>query len=121
MHQGLFLQDRLRRVAHRLHRHVRVEEADDTARTAFQALVAPREGANDASLPEHQFDVAAEIFGMQQALLERPVVERKYIGRNLSAGFLVRVMEGTEEFARRLAVFFGELLGDRKSTRLNSS
>jgi hypothetical protein len=51
----------------------------------------------------HQLDVAAEIFGVQQAFLEGPVVEREDIGRNLAARFLVDVVESPEELGRRLA------------------
>ena len=65
-------QNSLGRVADRLDRHVGVEETDDPARAAFQALVAPGKGADQAALAEHQLDVAAEVFRVQQAFLERP-------------------------------------------------
>jgi hypothetical protein len=52
----------------------------------------------------HQLDVAAEIFRVQQAFLEGPVVEWEDIGRNLAARFLVDVRESPEELGRRLAV-----------------
>src|ERR1044071_2070238 len=73
----LHTHNRLGGVAHRLDVLAAVEERDDAARAAFEALVAPRECADQAALVEHQLDVAAEVLGVQQALLERPAVERK--------------------------------------------
>ena len=49
----------------------RIQERDDAARAAFEAFVAPREGADDGALTEHELDVAAEVLGVQQSLLER--------------------------------------------------
>ncbi len=72
-------QYRLGRVADGLDRHVGVEEAQDAAGAALQPLVAPGEGADQAALAQHQFDVAADILGVQQALLERPRVEREHV------------------------------------------
>src|SRR6185437_4094248 len=103
-------QNRLRGVADRLDILAGVEEADDAARAAFEALVAPREGADQAALVEHQLDVAAEILRVQQAFLERPVVEWEHVGRHFPARALMRVLERAEELARRLAVLPGELL-----------
>src|SRR6266508_3704480 len=103
--------DRLRGVADRLDIVAGIEERDDAARTAFEALVTPRERADQGALIEHQLDVAAEIFGVQQALLERPIVEREHVGDDFAPGFLVRVFERAEEFRRRLAVALGELRG----------
>ena len=65
-----------------------IEEGDDAARAAFEALVAPREGADDGALAEHQLDVAAEVLGVQQAFLERPVVEREHVGATRRPDFL---------------------------------
>src|SRR5262245_2459631 len=105
------IHDRLRGVADRLHAVAGVEERDDAAGAAFEALVAPGERADQRTLVEHEFDVAAEILGVEQALLERPVVERKHVGHDPALGFLVHVFEGAEELARRLAVLLGELCG----------
>lgn len=59
-------QDRFRRIADRLDRSISgIEKRHDPARTAFQSLVAPRKRTNQAALIEHQFNIAAEIFGMQ--------------------------------------------------------
>src|SRR5262249_46337649 len=93
-------EDRLGGVAHRLDVLAHVEKRDDAARAAFEALVAPRKRADEAALVEHELDVAAEVLGMQQAFLEGPAVEGKYVGRDLAAGFLVHVVEGAEELAR---------------------
>ena len=88
-------------VADRLHRHVGVEEANDAAGAAFEALVAPRKRADQAALAQHQLDVAAEIFRVQQAFLECPGVEREYVLRDAPAGLLVGEFKGAEELARR--------------------
>src|SRR5690242_988182 len=84
------LEDRFGGVADGFHRHVRVEEAHDPARAAFEAFIAPREGADQAALAEHEIDVPAEIFRMQQAFLERPIVERENVGRDFAARQFVR-------------------------------
>src|SRR5262252_6224737 len=77
---SLVRHDRLGGVADRFHAFAHVEEGDDAAGTAFEALVAPRERADQAALVEHELDVAAEILGVQQSLLERPIVEREHVG-----------------------------------------
>ena len=74
-------QYRLGRVADGFDRHVGVEEAQDAAGAALQPLVAPGEGADQAALAQHQFDVAADVLRVQQALLERPRVEREHVLR----------------------------------------
>src|SRR5262245_24569564 len=89
-----------------------VEERDDAARAGLEPLVAPREGADQAALSEHQLDVAPEVLGMQQAFLEGPVVEREHVGDDLSAREPVDVLERAEKFLRALAVLPGELRGD---------
>src|SRR5262245_63692515 len=66
--------DRLRGVADRLHAVAGVEEGDDAAGAALEALVAPGERADQRAFVEHELDVAAEILGVEEALLERPVV-----------------------------------------------
>src|SRR5712691_1581228 len=101
--------DRFGGVADRLDVLAHVEECDDTTRTSFEPLVAPREGADEGALVEHQLDIAAQVLGVQQPFLERPVVEREHVGGDLAARFLVRVLERAEEFRRRLAVPLGEL------------
>src|SRR5882672_9339491 len=101
--------DRLRRVAHALDIVAGVEEGDDAAGAALEPLVAPGERADQRPLVEHELDVAAEVLGVQQALLERPIVEWEHVGQDLAAGFLVRVLEGAEELRRRLALQPGEL------------
>ena len=68
-------------VADRLDRHVGVEEADDAAGAAFQSLVTPGKRADQAALAQHQLDIAAEIFGVQQAFLECPAMEREHVLR----------------------------------------
>src|ERR1035441_941686 len=55
---GSYFHNGLRGIAHRLHRHIRIEKADDTARAAFQALVAPGERADQAALSQHHLYVA---------------------------------------------------------------
>ena len=104
--------DRLGRVTDRLDRHVGVEDADNAARAGFQALVAPGERADQTALAQHQLDVAAEIFRVQQTFLERPAVEGEHVLAHAAAGFLVGVFERAEEFRRRLAVLLGELVGE---------
>src|SRR6266850_3381021 len=72
--QRLPAKNRLRGIAHRLDVLSGVQERDDAARAAFEALVAPGEGADQAALAEHELDVAAQVLGVQQPFLERPVV-----------------------------------------------
>src|SRR5664280_1209174 len=103
-------QNRLRRVTDGFNRHVGIEEADDAAGAAFQAFVTPGEGADQAALAQHQLDVAAEIFRVQQALLERPAMEREHVLAHAAAGFLVGEFEGAEKLSRRLAVLLGDCL-----------
>jgi len=79
------MENRLRGISDCFNAVTGIEEADDPARAAFQNFVAPRKGADNAALSEHHFDVAAEIFRVKEALLERPIVKRKYVGRNLAA------------------------------------
>ena len=81
----LVSEDRLGGVADGFDVLTSVEEGDDTARTAFEAFVAPREGADDGALAEHQLDIAAEILGVLQPFLERPVVEREHVGGDLAS------------------------------------
>src|SRR5216684_2925011 len=61
--------DRLRRIADRLDILAAIQERDDAARTAFEALVAPWERADQRAPVEHQLDVAAEVLRMEQAFL----------------------------------------------------
>src|SRR6476620_7680303 len=98
-------------IADRLDIVTGIEKGDDPAGTAFEPLVTPGEGTDQSATVEHQLNVAAEILGMQQALLERPHVKRKDVGRDLSSGLLVRELESAEEFARGLAVALGKLCG----------
>src|SRR5690348_17254229 len=91
------VEDGLGGIADGLDRHVGVEEADNAAGAAFEPLVAPWESTDQAALAEHQFDVAAKIFRVQQAFLESPAMERKHVLAHPAARFLVRVFEGAEE------------------------
>jgi hypothetical protein len=45
-------------------------EADDAAWTCFKALIAPGERADDGALVQHLLDIAADIFGVNEAFLE---------------------------------------------------
>src|SRR5262245_57405573 len=110
-HRILAVHDRLRRVAHRFDVIAGLEEGDDTAGTTFESLIAPGKRPNQRALVEHELDVAAEILGVQQSLLEGPVVKRKHVGHDPAFGLLVDVFEGAEELARRLAVELDELRG----------
>src|SRR4029450_2735176 len=92
-----------------------LEEGDDTARTTFETLIAPRKRPDQRALVEHELDVAAEILGVQQSLLEGPVVKRKHVGSDPAFGLLVDVFEGAEELARCLAAQLGELRGQIRS------
>src|SRR4029079_6859457 len=102
-------QDRLGGVADPLDIPTAVEERDDAARATFERSVAPREGADDGALAKHHLDVAAKILGVQQTLLEGPVVEWEHVIDDPAAGSLMGVFERSEEFTRRLAVQLGEL------------
>src|SRR5215469_9321636 len=84
-------------------RVVRVGERENAAGAAFQSLVPPDEGADDAALVEHQLDVAADILRVKQAFLETVIVEGKHVLLHQAAGSFVRVFECTEIRARRLA------------------
>src|SRR4051812_23971693 len=95
-------EDRLGGISHRLDVFSDVQEGDDAARAALQAFVAPWKGADETTLVQHELDVAAEILGMKQSLLEGPTVEREHIGNHLAPGFLVRVFETAEELRRGL-------------------
>src|SRR5262245_8009167 len=108
----LSVHDRLRRVAHRFEWIAGLGEGDDTAGTTFEALIAPGKRPDQRALVEHELDVAAEILGVQQSLLEGPVVKRKHVGHDPAFGLLVDVFEGAEELARCLAVELGELRGE---------
>src|SRR5262249_44465601 len=103
--------DRLRRVAHGFDAVAGIEEGNDAAGATFEALIAPGKRSDQRALVEHELDVAAEILGVQQPLLERPVVKRKNVGHDAALGLLVDVFEGAEEFGRRFAVELGELRG----------
>src|SRR5580700_11255529 len=107
------MQDTARGVAERFNRRIAgIEDGEDTARTGLEALVAPREGANDAALAEYKLQVAAEILGMQQSFLERVVVEWKHILLDFPPRTLVHVFEAAEKIRRRLAHGFLELARD---------
>src|ERR1043166_4101154 len=104
---------RLRRLAERFDRYVvGVEAREYAARAALEPLVAPRECADQTALAQHELNVAADVLGVQQALLERPIVERKDVGRHLAARALVHVLEAAEKFRRRLSFDARELRGD---------
>src|SRR3984957_7556382 len=102
-------EDRLRRVADRLDVLAGIEKRNDPAGRGFKPLVAPGKRANEAALVEHELDIAAEIFRVQQSLLEGPAVEGKDVGGHLAPGFLVHVVEAAEELRRGLAGLPGEL------------
>src|ERR1700730_1273293 len=104
---------RLRRLAQRFDRHViGVEAGEDAAWATLEPLVAPRERADQTALSQHQIDAPADILGVQQALLERPIVERENIGRDPAARTLVHVLEPAEELRRSLSFHPRELRRD---------
>src|SRR5262249_57290635 len=109
---GLARHERPGRIADRFDVVARIEEGDDAAGTSFEALVAPRERADQRPLVEHELDVAAEVLGVQQSLLERPAVERKHVGDHAPPRSLVSVFEGAEELSRSLAMELAELRGN---------
>src|SRR5579885_2367822 len=101
--RGSTRQNRFCRIADRFNLLARIQEADDTARTRFQPLITPRKGADQATSAERKLDVAAEIFRVQQAFLERPAMKGEHVLPHLAAGLLVGEFEAAEEFRRRLA------------------
>src|SRR5262249_46343693 len=105
-------EDRLGGVADRLDVVAGVEEGDDAAGAALEPVEAPGERADQRALVEQELDVAAEVLGVQQPLLERPVVERKDVGDYPASGLLVHILEAAEELRRALAVLPGELRGE---------
>ena len=68
-------QNRLGGIADRLDVLSDIEKRDDAAWTALETFVAPRKRADERALVEHELDVAAEILGMQEPFLERPVID----------------------------------------------
>src|SRR6516165_1624649 len=58
--------DRLGGVAHGFDVLAGIEEGDDAAGTAFEALITPGEGADERAPVEHKLNVAAKILGMQE-------------------------------------------------------
>src|SRR5262249_44888961 len=88
--------DGLGGIAYSFDRFTGIEECDDAARAALEAFVAPREGPDQTALVEQELDIAAQVLGMQQAFLERPVVKREHVGGDFAPGFLVRVLERPE-------------------------
>src|SRR5215475_16066277 len=79
------LEDRLRSIPDSFDRHIGVEEANDAAGAPFKSFVAPGERPDDASFAQHHLDIAAKVFGVQQAFLEGPTVEREHILPHLAA------------------------------------
>src|SRR6516165_8202507 len=63
---GLSAHDRLGGVAHGFDVLAGIEEGDDAAGTAFEALITPGEGADERAPVEHKLNVAAKILGMQE-------------------------------------------------------
>src|SRR3954454_13013322 len=63
-------EDGLGGIAHGFDRFAGIQECDDAARAALEAFVAPREGPDQAALVEQELDIAAQVLGVQQALLE---------------------------------------------------
>jgi hypothetical protein len=57
-------------------------------------------------------EIAAQILGVQQAFLERVIVEWKDVLANFAAGALVHVFEGAEIIRRLLAHRLLEFAGD---------
>src|ERR1700733_5639850 len=95
--------DAARGVAERFDRRIAgIENRQHAARARLKALIAPRKGADDAALAQHVFQIAAEIFGVQQAFLERVIVEWKHILPDFAPRALVHVFEGAEIIRRRL-------------------
>ena len=81
--------DRLRCVADRFDVIAGIEKGDDAAGAALEPLVAPGERADQRPLVQHELDVAAEIFRVQQPFLKRPAVKRRHVRGDPAAGFLV--------------------------------
>src|SRR5580704_8259869 len=105
--------DAARGVTERLDRCIAgIEDRQHAAWARFETLIAPGKGADDAALAEHDLEIAAEILGVQQAFLERVIVERKYVLPDFAPGALVHVFEGAEIIRRRFAFCFLELAGD---------
>src|SRR5215467_204234 len=90
----------------------RIWKREDPTRTTFQTVISPRERPYETALAEHEFDVPADVLGMQQPFLEGQIVERKHVGHDPSAGTLVNILEAAEVLFRRLAVLPCELRGD---------
>src|SRR5207253_2241253 len=106
---------RLGRVADRLDVLAGVEEGNDAAGTAFETLITPGKGADERAPVEHELDVAAQILGMEEPFLERPIMKGKDVGDDPAARLLVRVLEGAEELGRSLAMEPGELRREIRS------
>src|SRR5262245_29050540 len=73
------LKDGLRSIADGLDRYVSVEKTHDAAGAALKTFITPGERANNATLPQHHFDIATQVLGMQQAFLKGPAVEREHV------------------------------------------
>src|ERR1700692_1460846 len=88
---------RLRHVTHSFDVLLDALETDDPARTGLEPFIAPRESADDGPLVQHQLDVAADVFRMNEPLLKCLRVKGKIILHDLSARALVRVRVLSEE------------------------
>ena len=97
-----------------------VEETNDPAWAGFQSLVTPGKCADQAALIENRFDIAANIFGVDQTFLKCPAMEREDICPNAPSGFVVGVFEPPEEIFAALSdspfEFSGEI-GAHKTYR----
>src|ERR1700722_9804938 len=99
-------------VTHRFDVLLDALKADDPARTGLKPFIAPRESADDGTLVQHQLNVAADVFRVNEPLLKCLRVEGKIILHNLSARALVRVRVLSEEVVAAHADLSLKLLGE---------
>src|ERR1700689_1779770 len=98
------MQDAARGVAKRFDwRGAGIEDGKDAAWTGLEALIPPRERADDAALAQYKLQAAAEILGMQQSFLERVVVEWKHVIPDFPPRTLTHEFEASEKTNRWLA------------------
>lgn len=73
------LEDRPGDIADRFDLLVHALETDDTARARLEAITAPGKRADHRALVEHLLDIAADILGVDQSLLEGVGVKWKHV------------------------------------------